>query len=64
MNLTESLSKAFDKVCHEEITHKLKRNGISGNSLKHLTKFLKIRKQRVILMFNVHNEPVLMPMYL
>ena len=51
MNLTESFSKAFNKVCHKEIIHKLKRNGISGKSLKLLTNFLKNGKQ--IADFNV-----------
>ena len=43
------ISKAFDKVWHEGIVHKLKRNGISGNLLSLLTDFLRNRKQRVIL---------------
>ena len=43
------ISKAFDKVWHEGIIHKLKRNGISGNLLSLLTDFLRNRKQRVIL---------------
>ena len=41
--------EAFDKVWYEGIIHKLKRNGISGNSLSLLTDFLGNRKQRVIL---------------
>ena len=36
-------------MCHEEIIHKRKRNGISGNLLSLLTDFLRNRKQRVIL---------------
>ena len=40
------ISKASDKVWHEWIIHKLKRNGISGNLL---SLFLRNRKQRVIL---------------
>ena len=43
------ISKAFDKVWHEGIIHKLKRNGISGNLLSLLTDFLRNRKQIVIL---------------
>ena len=43
------ISKALDKVWHEEIIHNLKRNGISGNLLSLLTDFLRNRKQRVIL---------------
>ena len=43
------ISKASDKVWHEGIIHKLKRNGISGNLLSLLTDFLRNRKQRVIL---------------
>ena len=43
------ISKAFNKVLHKGIIHKLKRNGISGNILSLLTDFLRKRKQRVIL---------------
>ena len=43
------ISKAFDKVWHEGIIHKLKPNGISENLLSLLTDFLRNRKQRVIL---------------
>ena len=43
------ISKPFDKVWHEGIIHKLKRNGISGNLLSFLSDFLRNRKQRVIL---------------
>ena len=43
------ISKAFDKVWHKGLIHKLKQNGIVGLFLKILTDFLKLRKQRVIL---------------
>ena len=43
------ISKPFDKVWHEGIIYKLKRNGISGNLLSFLSDFLRNRKQRVIL---------------
>ena len=43
------ISKAFDKVWHKGLIHKLKQNGIVGRFLKILTDFLKLRKQRVIL---------------
>ena len=43
------ISKALDKVWHEEIIHNLKRNGISGHLLSLLRDFLRNRKQRVIL---------------
>ena len=43
------ISKAFNKVCHEGISHKLKRNGVSGNLFSLLIDFLRNRKQRVIL---------------
>ena len=43
------ISKAFDKVWHEGLTFKLKKNGISSNLLDTLTGFLKLRKQRVVL---------------
>ena len=42
-------SKAFDKVWHKGLIHKLKQNGIGGPLLKILTDFLKSRKQRVVL---------------
>ena len=38
------ISKAFDKVWHEGIIHKPKRNRISGNLLSLLTDFLRNRK--------------------
>ena len=41
------ISKAFDKVWHEEII--LKRNGISRNLLGLLADFFRKKKQRVIL---------------
>ena len=41
--------KAFDKVWHEGLFFKLKRNGISGNLLNLLCEFLRNRKQRVLL---------------
>ena len=44
-----NISKAFDKVWHEGIIHRLKHNEISGNLLSLLTGFLRNRKQRVIL---------------
>ena len=43
------ISKAFDKVWHQDLLYKLKQNGISGNLLETLTDFLKDRKQRVVL---------------
>ena len=43
------ISKAFDKMWHEVIIHKLKRNGISGNLLSLLTDFLRNKNQIVIL---------------
>ena len=43
------ISKAFDKVWHKGLIHKLKQNGIGGPLLKILTDFLKSRKQRVVL---------------
>ena len=51
MTIKKSLdiSKALDKLWHERIFHKLKRNEISGNLLSLLTDFLRNRKQGVIL---------------
>ena len=43
------ISKAFDKVWHEGIIHKLKCNGIEGNLLKFLTNYFDNRHQRVVL---------------
>ena len=43
------ISKAFDKVWHDGIIYKLTQNGISENLLNLLQKFLKERKQRVVL---------------
>ena len=43
------ISKAFDRVCHEGLLHKLRRCGISGNLLLHLRSFLSDRKQRTVL---------------
>ena len=44
-----AISKAFDKVWHKGLIHKLKQNGIGGPLLKLLSDFLKSRKQRVVL---------------
>ena len=44
------ISKAFDKVWHEDLFFKLKKkNGISGNLINLLCDFLRNRKQRVLL---------------
>ena len=43
------ISKAFDKVWHEGLIHKLEQNGIGELLLKNLTDLLKSRKQRVVL---------------
>ena len=43
------ISKAFDKVWHKGLIHKLKQNGIGGPLLKILTDFLKSRKEGVLL---------------
>ena len=43
------ISKAFDKVWHEDLIFKLKQNGISVNLLVNLCDFLRNRKQRVLL---------------
>ena len=43
------ISKAFDKVWHEDLNFKLKQKGISGNLLNLLCDFLRNRKQRVLL---------------
>ena len=43
------ISKAFDKVWHEGLCFKLKRNGVNGNLLNLISSFLSDRKQRVVL---------------
>ena len=43
------MSKAFDKVWHEGLVFKLRRNGMDGNILGVLKSFLSNRKQRVVL---------------
>ena len=43
------ISKAFDKVWHKGLIHKLEQNGISGTLLKLFVDFLKSPKQRVVL---------------
>ena len=43
------ISKAFDKVWHEETKFKLQQNGISDDLLNILSDFLRNRKQRVTL---------------
>ena len=43
------ISKAFDKVWHEGLIYKLRRNGICGNLLQLLISFLDSRKQQVFL---------------
>ena len=43
------ISKAFDKVWHDGLLYKLKRNGINGDLLKLIESFLSDRYQRVVL---------------
>ena len=43
------ISKAFDKVWHDDVIFKLEQNGISGKLHKFLHDFLANRKQRVVL---------------
>ena len=43
------ISKAFDKVYHDDLIYKLMQNGVAGDLLDTLTNFLKDRKQRVVL---------------
>ena len=43
------ISKAFDKVWHDGLLYKLKRNGINGDILKLIESFLSDRYQRFLL---------------
>ena len=43
------ISKAFDKIWHEDLIFKLKQNGISGKLLRVIKYFLSDRKERVFL---------------
>ena len=43
------ISKAFDRVWHEDLIFKPQGNGITGKLLPGLKDFLKSRKQRVVL---------------
>ena len=43
------ISKAFDKVWHDGLIYKLKRNGINGDLLRLIESFLSDRYQRVVL---------------
>ena len=43
------ISKAFDRVWHAGLIHKLKSAGISGNLLSWFTNYLTGRKQRVVM---------------
>ena len=43
------MSKAFDKVWHDGLLHKLRQNGIEGNILKFFESYLSNRRQRVAL---------------
>ena len=43
------ISKAFDKVWHDGLLYKLKRNGINGGLLKLIERFLSDKHQRVVL---------------
>ena len=43
------ISKAFDRVWHEGLIHKLKQNGICGPLLAWFTSYLTNRRQRVVI---------------
>ena len=48
LEVSSYISKAFDKVWHEDIIFKLKQNDISGELLNLLWDFLRNKKQRVV----------------
>ena len=43
------INKAFDRVWHKGLIHKLKQSGISGNLLKWFQNYLYGREQRVVI---------------
>ena len=43
------IKKAFDRVCHAGLIHKLKAAGISGSLLKWFVSYLSDRRQKVVL---------------
>ena len=43
------ISKAFDRVWHKGLVHKLEAAGITGTTLRWFTNYLKDRKQRVVI---------------
>jgi len=47
------LTKAFDKVPHEELIEKLKKHRIRGKFLKTIGNWLSNRRQRVCIMVNM-----------
>jgi hypothetical protein len=42
-------SKAFDKVCHRGLLHKMKAYGITGNLINSLNSYLKARRPKVVI---------------
>ena len=55
-----NLAKAFDKVSHSKLLHKLSYYGVSGNLYKWLKSYLLDRKQRVKINDNFSNfSPVI-----
>ncbi|XP_065675561.1 uncharacterized protein LOC136091777 [Hydra vulgaris] len=49
-------AKAFDKVSHRRLLHKLKAYGINGNVLKWIESFLISRKQRTVLVHKIYAD--------
>jgi hypothetical protein len=49
------ISKAFDRVWHQALIHKLERMGVTGELLKWISDYLENRKQRVVIN-GVHSE--------
>ncbi|XP_047143102.1 uncharacterized protein LOC124817289 [Hydra vulgaris] len=49
-------AKAFDKVSHRKLIHKLKAYGINGNVSKWIESFLTSRKQRTVLVHKIYAD--------